>query len=307
MWSIIASEQEHEYYRNVCEEFNNKLIESKHVTSFEKIKQGEVVYVTHYAGNKWIPVQGIYEYTKSDGNLGITYISSFDRDDKCPRTISLQPNREVFLTEQDCRDYINHYWYHHKCDNCKYDKYSAEQNCYNCKNRVQFEKKNITDDTSYYCKKLFDKTGLKYSVASYYNRGYPICNQFETIVNNGDWIDFHWYIDVMKNCWCNTDKESNCSAKDTVEKRCSFKQELHKVQHISIKQHYGDQEYIIHSYVSYYQWLKQTWIEDNKIFISKISIVETKNTRNTKYKDIQIDDYKSKEEIEQIVINNISK
>jgi hypothetical protein len=172
---------------------------------------------------------------------------------------------------------------------------------------VRFEKKNITDDESYYCKELFVKTGLKYSIASYYNRGYPICNQFEPIVNNGDWISFHWYMDVMKNCWCNTDEESNCSAKDTVERRCSFKRELHKIQYISIKQCYRDQEYIIHSYVPYYQWLKQTWIKNDKIFVSKISIVETKNTRNTKYKDIETDDFKNKDEIEQIVINNISK
>jgi len=307
----MASDEEHKHWRDVCNEFNTKLTYSKHATSFDNIQQGEVVYVTHYLGERWYPVQGIYEYTKSDGNLGITYISSFDRDDEMPRTISLQPNREVFLTEKECQNYINHYWYHHKCDNCKYNTYSAEHTCYNCKNKVQFEKQKITDDETYYCKKIYDKIGLKLKIAFHgiNTNGNLICNQFDPIINNGDWIDFHWYMEVMKNCWCNTDNESSCIAKDTIDKSCSFKRELHRLHHLIFHRIYGNQEYIIHIYIPYYQWLKQTWIQDGKIFVNKISIVKSKKekTHKIKYEDIEVNDYKNCNEIEQIVKDNNSK
>ena len=278
-------------------------MQSKQAISFDGIKQGETVYVIHYAGERWIPVKGIYEYTKPDGNLGITYISSFDRDDEMPRTIALQPNKEVFLTEQKCIDYINHYWYHHKCDNCKYNKYSAEHTCYNCKYRIQFENQNITDDEIYYCQKIYNKIGLKIAVAFHgvSTNGHLICNQFDPIINNGDWINFHWYMEVMKNCWCNADKESNCIAKDTICHSCSFKRELHKLQKISFVMSCHDKRCIVKSYIPYFQWLKHTFIQGNMIYVNTISIEKSKNSKTIHYEDVNINNYKSKEEIKQIL------
>ena len=287
------------------EKFNEQVLNAKLATSFEMIQEGNLVYVVHYAGDRWMPVVGIYEYTASYGNIGITYISGFDRNPAAPRTILCVPNKDVFLTETDCQGYINSYWYHGKCKTCKYDKFSAEQNCYNCKNRVKFENKDKTKDATYYCKNIFGRTGLKYVVASYYNKGYPICNQFNPIINNGDWINFHWYMEVMKNCWCNTDEESSCPAKRTVCRGASFKRELHKPNNISIRLLYQEHEYIVRSYIPYYQWFKQTFIQSNKIFVGIISIETSRNTKTIKYKDIEIKDFLNLVEIENIVKENI--
>ena len=295
----------HEFANKLCNEFHEREKLSQLATNFKTIKQGELVYVVHFNFDKFEPRIGIYEYTKDDGNLGVTYISPFDRDEAEPRTISCVPNKDVFLTEKECQDYIKVYWYHGKCKTCKYDKFSAEQNCYNCKNRIKFENTDICKDATYYCKNIFDKTSLKYAVASYYSKGYPICNQFDPIINNGDWINFHWYMEVMKNCWCNADIESSCSAKHTVCRGASFKRELHKSNNIGIRLSYQEHEYIVCSYIPYYQWLKQTFIQRDRIFVDVISIETSRNTKTVKYKDVEIKEFLNLAEIENIVKENL--
>lgn len=295
----------HEFANELRNEFHEREKLSQLATNFKTIKQGELVYVVHFDYDRFAPRIGIYEYTKDDGNLGITYISPFDRDKAEPRTISCVPNKDVFLTKKECQDYINSYWYHGLCGKCKYDKYSTEQNCYKCKNRAKFENKDKTKDATYYCKDIFDRTGLKYVVASYYSKGYSICNKFAPIINNGDWINFHWYMEVMKNCWCNTDEESSCPAKRTICHGASFKRELHKPINIGVRLLYQEHEYIVRSYIPYYQWLKQTFIQDNKIFVDVISIETSRNTKTVRYKDIEVKEFLNLAKIENIVKENL--
>jgi len=298
----------HEFANKLCNEFHELEKLSQLATNFKTIKQGELVYVVHFDYDRFAPRIGIYEYTKDDGNLGITYISPFDRNDAEPRTISCVPNKDVFLTEKDCQDYINSYWYHGKCKTCKYDKYSTEHTCFNCKHKVMFENLDeFNTDPPYYCDMIYKKCNIKIQVASGYvkQHGFLICNQFNPSINNGDWINFHWYMEVLKNCWCNTDEESSCPAKRTVCRGASFKRELHKPNNISIRLLYQEHEYIVHSYIPYYQWLKQTFIQSNKIFVDTISIETSRNTKTVKYKDIEVKEFLNLTEIENIVKENI--
>jgi hypothetical protein len=193
-----------EFYISPCElDKFRKIIQDGYanVVSWDTIKAGDVVYTIKDNSVKSL----VFSHFDEDGRVHCYDISTERFGSVSVNVYTYYKDYDVFDTIDKCKEIIEFKKNAiSKCDSCKYDKYSLVLGCKKCKNRIKND--NNTHLAECYCKEIFDRTGLKIDTFC----SSP-CKYFVPKINNGDWIDFDWYMEVLKNCWCWTDDRNNCA------------------------------------------------------------------------------------------------
>lgn len=193
-----------------------------------KYNIGDIVFVPHAYEWTWNPYMTTIKdiIKENDGSYryyaDCLFNSLFNNE---PSKMKEFPFREheIFLSLEDCRSYIQNYYYGGLCRNCKYDKISGTiWSCSDCEHKLMFK----NDTPGRFEKYVCELTGI--TVGAVYQAPHECCKFYKPTrkQNIEEYVSWEHYDDILLNCEFNKACEHH---KKSAHKTCSYERYMNEL------------------------------------------------------------------------------
>ena len=206
-------------------------------------KVGDFVYVPHAVSWIWeATLTKIEEITDTSYICDVLLEEFGSREGLVHRKIGFD-KEHVFANKDDCRKYIDDYYYSGLCKGCKYDKIAGiAWDCNDCANKVVVKSEDVTQHDKFYCSKC------NVCIGGTYIGRHEICKYYDPTLpqNIKEYESYEKYDDYLRNCEFNREcihHKNSCHKTMPYERYldkfiripCSFKYEERHVEAYFIK------------------------------------------------------------------------